>query len=177
MYDNVKVRIVKFVLSSGEVETLMTNLFDLNEAEFKELYFKRWRIEVKYDVVKNKLEMLCFWGFSENVIMQDFWISVYLANMAAIAKNEADEKIKTERIDAENKYKYQANVNTLIGSLRDRLAEAVFSRNPLQRELKLLRIITEIQKSVVPIRPDDGKTPRYENPRKSKFHHNKKSNL
>ena len=69
------------------------------------------------------------------------------------------------------------NVNTLIGSLRDRLAEAVFSRNPLYRELKLLRIITEIQKSVVPIRPDDGKTPRYENPRKSKFHHNKKSNL
>ena len=142
MYDNVKVRIVKFVLPSGEVETLMTNLFDLNEAEFKGLYFKRWRIEVKYDVVKNKLEMPCFGGFSENVIMQDFWISMYLANMAAIAKNEADEKIKTERIDAENKYKYQANVNTLIGSLRDRLAEAVFSRNTLHRELKLLRIIT-----------------------------------
>ena len=177
MYDNVKVRIVKFVLPSGEVETLMTNLFDLNEAEFKELYFKRWRIEVKYDVVKNKLEMPCFGGFSENVIMQDFWISMYLANMAAIAKNEADKKIKADRADSENKYEYQANVNTLIGSLRDRLAEAVFSRNPLHRELKLLRIITEIQKSVVPIRPDDGKTPRYENPRKSKFHHNKKSNL
>ena len=104
MYDNVKVRIVKFVLSSGEIETLMTNLFDLNESEFKELYFKRWRSEVKYDVVKNKLEMPCFGGFSENVIMQDFWISMYLANMAAIAKNEADEKIKAERADSENKY-------------------------------------------------------------------------
>ena len=101
MYDNVKVRIVKFVLPSGEVETLMTNLFDLNEAEFKELYFKRWRIEVKYDVVKNKLEMPCFGGFSENVIMQDFWISMYLANMAAIAKNEADKKIKADRADSE----------------------------------------------------------------------------
>ena len=122
-------------------------------------------------------EMPCFGGFSENVIMQDFWISMYLANMAAIAKNEADEKIKAERADSQNKYDYQANVNTVIGSLRDRLAEAVFSRNPLQRELKLLRIITEIQKSVVPIRPDDGKTPRYENPRKSRFHRNKKSNL
>ncbi|MCI5844517.1 MAG: hypothetical protein MRZ94_01920, partial [Oscillospiraceae bacterium] len=103
MYDNVKVRIVKFVLPSGEIETLMTNLFDLNEAEFKVLYFKRWHIEVKYDVVKNKLEMPCFGGFSENMIMQDFWISMYLANMAAIAKNEADEKIKAERMDSENK--------------------------------------------------------------------------
>ena len=98
MYDDVKVRIVKFTLPSGEIETLLTNLFDIDESEFKELYFRRWRIEVKYDVVKNKLEMPCFGGFSENVIMQDFWISMYLANMAAIAKNEADEKIKIRQM-------------------------------------------------------------------------------
>ena len=177
MYGNVKVRIVKFVLPSGEIESLLTNLFDLDESEFKDLYFKRWRIEVKYDVVKNKLEMPCFSGFSENVIMQDFWISIYLANMAAIAKNEADEKIKEERLDKDNKYEYQTNVNTLIGSMRDRLADAVFTRNPAQRQKKLERIILEIQKSVVPIRPDDGNTPRLENPRKTKYHHNKRSNL
>ncbi len=177
MYGHVKVRIVKFTLPSDEIETLLTNLFDLDESEFKDLYFKRWRIEVKYDVVKNKLEMPCFSGFSENVIMQDFWISMYLANMAAIAKNEADEKIKEERLDKDNKYEYQANVNTLIGSMRDRLADAVFTRNPNQRQKKLERIILEIQKSVVPIRPDDGNTPRLENPRKVKYHHNKRSNL
>lgn len=177
MYDDVKVRIVKFTLPSGEIETLLTNLFDLDESEFKDLYFRRWRIEVKYDVVKNKLEMPCFSGFSENVIMQDFWISMYLANMAAIAKNEADKKIKEERLDKDNKYEYQANVNTLIGSMRDRLADAVFTRNPNQRQKKLERIILEIQKSVVPIRPDDGNTPRLENPRKVKYHHNKRSNL
>ena len=177
MYGNVKVRIVKFTLPSGEIETLLTNLFDLDESEFKDLYFKRWRIEVKYDVVKNKLEMPCFSGFSENVIMQDFWISMYLANMAAIAKNEADEKIKEERLDKDNKYEYQTNVNTLIGSMRDRLADAVCTRNPAQRQKKLERIILEIKKSVVPIRPDDGNTPRLENPRKVKYHHNKRSNL
>ena len=177
MYDDVKVRIVKFTLPSGEIETLLTNLFDLDGSEFKDLYFRRWRIEVKYDVVKNKLEMPCFSGFSENVIIQDFWISMYLANMAAIAKNEADEKIKEERLDKDNKYEYQANVNTLIGSMRDRLADAVFTRNPNQRQKKLERIILEIQKSVVPIRPDDDNTPRLENPRKVKYHHNKRSNL
>lgn len=177
MYDEVKVRIVKFTLPSGDVETLMSNLFDLDESEFKDLYFKRWRIEVKYDVVKNKLELPCFGGFSENVIMQDFWISMYLANMAAIAKNEADVKIKEVREDKENKHEYQANVNTLIGSLRDKLADAVFSRNPAHRQKKLERIMTEIQKSVVQISHDDGETPRYENTRKVKFHHNKRSNL
>lgn len=177
MYDDVRVRIVKFTLPSGEVETLMSNLFDLDESEFKELYFKRWRIEVKYDVVKNKLELPCFGGFSENVIMQDFWISMYLANMAAIAKNEADAKIEEVRKDKNNKHEYQANVNTLIGSLRDKLADAVFSRNPAHRQKKLERIMTEMQKSVVQISHDDSETPRYENTRKVKYHHNKRSNL
>ena len=41
IYDNIKVRVVKFTLPSGEIETLLTNLFELNESEFKELYFKR----------------------------------------------------------------------------------------------------------------------------------------
>lgn len=145
--------------------------------EFCGIRFKRWRIEVKYDVVKNKLEMPCFGVFSKNVIMQDFWISMYLANMAAIAKREADEKIRDEHKDKDNKYEYQANVKTIIGSLRDKLAEAVFSRNPMQRERIHNRIFTEIQKTVVPIRLDDCNTLRYEKPRKSKFHHNKRSNL
>lgn len=177
MYDNIKVRVVKFTLPSGEIETLLTNLFELNESEFKELYFKRWRIEVEYDVVKNKLELPCFGGFSENVIMQDFWITMYLANMVAIIKNEADQEIAEERKDKDNKYEYQANVNTLIGSMRDRLADAVFSRNPAHRQKKLERILLEVKKSVVPIRPDDGNTPRYENTRKSSHHHNKRHNL
>ena len=177
MYDDLKVRIIKFELPSSEIETLMTNIFDLDVSEFKELYFKRWRIEVKYDVVKNKLEMPSFGGFTENVIRQDFWISMYLANMAAIAKSEADEKIKDARKEKDNNYDYQANVNNIIGSLRERLADAVFSRNPAHRQKKLERIILEIQRAVVPIRPDDGNTPRYENTRKTSFHHNKKHNL
>ena len=63
------------------------------------LYFKRWPVEVKFDIVKNKLEMPCFGGFTENIIMQDFWISMYLANVAAIAKYEADPKIKEQRAE------------------------------------------------------------------------------
>lgn len=177
MYDEVNVRIVKFTLPSGEIETLMTNLFDLDESKFMELYFKRWPVEVKFDIVKNKLELPCVGGFTENIIMQDFWISMYLANIAAIAKYEADQKIKEQRADKNNKYEYQANVNTLIGSLRERFAIAVFTRNPFQRIKKVKLILKEIQHSVVPIRPYDGLTPRYENTRKSKFHHNKRSNL
>lgn len=76
--------------------------------------------------MKNKLEMPYFGGFTENIIMQDFWISMYLANIAVIAKREADFEIKEQRQDKNNKYEYHANVNTLIGSLRDRFAIWIF---------------------------------------------------
>jgi hypothetical protein len=40
MVDETTVRVVKFQLSSGETETLVTNLFALPVGEFSELYFK-----------------------------------------------------------------------------------------------------------------------------------------
>ena len=36
------VRVVLFLLKTGEAETLLTNLFDLPEGEFPELYAMRW---------------------------------------------------------------------------------------------------------------------------------------
>ena len=54
----IQVRVIKFLLDSGEEEVLITNLTDkrLGKNAFKKLYFMRWPIETKYDIVKNKLE-------------------------------------------------------------------------------------------------------------------------
>jgi hypothetical protein len=41
------VRVVKFELPGGEVETLITDLFELPEECFPKLYFMRWPIETK----------------------------------------------------------------------------------------------------------------------------------
>ena len=48
------------------------------------------------DIVKNKLELPCFAGCTENVILQDFWITMYLANMVAIARNEENTEINED---------------------------------------------------------------------------------
>ena len=170
------VRVVKFPLPSDEVETLITDLYGLDEGSFPELYFKRWPVEVKYDIVKNKLELPNFTGWSGNVIRQDFWISMLLANVAATAKTEADARIREERAGKGNKYEYQSNVNTVIASLRSRFADAVFEADPIARIAKVDRIINEVAKSVVPVRPDRN-VERKKNSRKVKYHHNKKSNV
>ena len=172
----ISVRVVKLTLPSGETETLITNLFSLETELFLSLYFKRWPVEVKYDIVKNKLELPNFSGFTKNILMQDFWISMYLANMAAIAKAEADLKIQETRKEKNNKYAYQANVNLVIASFREQFALAVFSKSPEERIQKVNAIIYEVAASASPIRPNLN-PPRYLHPRSSKFHHNKKSNL
>ena len=68
MLDGMRVRVVKFILPSGQTETLITDLFDMPESRFQELYFLRWGVEEKYDVVKNKLELPNFTGRTVNVL-------------------------------------------------------------------------------------------------------------
>jgi hypothetical protein len=43
----IKLRVIKFIISSGGIETLITNLFDrrMGENAFCKLYFNRWPIE------------------------------------------------------------------------------------------------------------------------------------
>lgn len=173
--NGIRVRVIKFALASGEIETLITDLFDLDESVFKELYFLRWPVEIKFDIVKNKLELPNFTGFSENILRQDFWISMVLANAVSVAKSEADETIKNEREEKENRYEYQANVNNIIASMRHRFADAVFCPNPVLRMIRINKILQEIASSVVPKRPDRAVTRK--SARKTKYHHNKKYNV
>lgn len=50
-------------------------------------------------------------------------------------------------------------MNTLSVSLRDKLADAVFINDPAPRQKKLESIMTEIQKSVLSLRPGDRTAP------------------
>jgi hypothetical protein len=167
------IRVIKFQLSSGEIETLITNLFDLPFEEFPKLYFKRWPIEIKYDVVKNKLLLENFTGYTKNVIFQDFWATMYLTNVAAVAKEEANTEAQKERQGSGNKYEYAPNLNQVIATLKDYLARACFTKSIEERERCMNFIMAAIKRSMVPIRPNRT-VKRPASPRKAKFHHNRK---
>ena len=173
--EGVNVRVVKFLLPSREVETLITNLFEMPTLRFESLYFLRWPVEIKYDIIKNKLELPNFTGHTVNIIYQDFWISMLLANVASIAKADADRIVQIRKTGKENKYDYQTNVNNIVASLRDRFADAVFCSNPVIRTIRVNRIIHEVSLSAVPKRP--GRKIARNDARNVKYHHNKKSNV
>ena len=173
---NVSLRVIRVLLPSGETETLITNLFDLPYEQFMPLYFRRWPVETKYDILKNKLELCNFTGCSPNAILQDFWASIHLANIAALAKAEADQAIRAFRVSSGNKYTYQANTAQLIGSLKDRFICACLLQNGRRRRRAIQNIIDEIASSVSPIRPNRSFC-RNPWPRKAKFCFNRRSNI
>jgi hypothetical protein len=172
----IKVRVIKFRLSSGEIETLITNLMDkkISVNTFKKLYFKRWPIETKYNEIKNKLEIENFSGRLVDNIRQDFFVTMLLTNLAADFFTEAQEEVEKEQKGKENKYKYKVNVNHEIGVLKDRLILAMLEDDDRKRGEKFQEIVDLLQKRLIPIRPNRS-NPRAI-PRKAKFHHNHKSN-
>lgn len=169
------VRVLKFPLPSGEEETLITNMFEQPETCFPELYFMRWPIETKFDVVKNKLELENFTGRTVNSILQDFWAAMHVTNLVALAKRDARELVQAQRKDKDNKYTYVPNTSQLIGALKDMLVVACLASSSKKRCRSLDKITAEITRAVIPLRPGRS-SPRNPYPREVKFHHNHKSN-
>lgn len=150
-----KVRVIKLILPSGEIETLVTNLArnKFKKLEFEELYFKRWPIETKYNTIKNKLKLETFSGRTLISVQQDFYATVFIANLVSIAKVMADESIEEMNQEKDLKYDYQVNESMLIGHLKNRLVKCLLVKNNKRRSKLLSEMIEDATLNRVPIRP------------------------
>lgn len=173
--DGSVIRVIKFELSSGQVETLLTNDNEHKTEEFKQLYFMRWGIECTYLILKNRFQLENFTGKTEITIKQDFWATILASTMLMILEEDVNEQIRKRREDKDNKYEYQVNRNKFVGIMKDDLIYAFTARTPKGLTTRMNKIIQRAVEYVCPIKP--GRTvPRAENKRKTKFHHNHKSN-
>jgi hypothetical protein len=146
--ERIQVRVIKFRLPSGVIETLITDLMDTRYGikTFKALYFKRWPIETKYDEIKNKLEIENFSGRLVDNILQDFYATMILTNLAAEFYGEAQETVEKKQLEKENKWQYQVNVNHEIGVLKDRLIQTLLIDDHKKRSEKFDEVIKLLEK-------------------------------
>ena len=152
------VRAVRVDLPSGEAELLFTNLGtdEFKTDEFLSLCHFRWGVEGKYNLLKNKLDIESFSGRSLHTVLQDFWATMFLANIAAGAKRDADSAIEGEIADGGRKLKYEeyrANENLLIGRLKDNFIMILFEDDGLKRTILMRKLIDRIASHWVPVRP------------------------
>jgi hypothetical protein len=175
--NGVKIRVYKFNLPSGMVETLVTNAFDIPADNLPELYFLRWHVEGKYDVLKNKLELENFSGTTNNAILQDFWISITLSIIVSIVKEEANEKLQERLKDKDNLLEQKPNVSQLVGSLKSDFVLACRLPTDELRKEALDDLIDVISRSVTTVRPDREPHERKGDHKKKQYPMNRKSNI
>ena len=146
-----KFRVIKLMLPSGEIETLITNLErnEFGESEFMYLYSLRWGIETKYDILKNKLQIEDFSGKTKTSVLQDFYATIYLSNIATAVKYESDKIIATEDDSKFLKHTYSTNENILIGKLKNNLILIMLNDNPEMREVLLNKLIKRLSRCKV----------------------------
>lgn len=171
------IRLVRVMLSSGELEVLITSLLDEIEypnSVFMPLYFKRLGIETRYDVLKNSLRIENFLGLSEIVIQQDFFITLLIANMEALLREEVNQVVKVKY--PFRKYEYQVNISACIHLLRDRMVDLLLGNKPQEILDYLAKIFAQNIKPMRPNRSFIRKSDQYRTKKKPEMVKNRKIN-
>lgn len=173
--DGRKIRVLKFYLPSGTLETLITNDFDLDKNLFRQCYFLRWPVEENYKLIKEKIGLTNFRGYSENSILQEFWIAILLANLTLAIKKETDGIIDSTINQKNNKHRYMTNMNELVGCLSRRLPEYMESDTLTEKFAVIQDIFTFAISHRVRDKKGCGESNPRNIPRKVKHHYNNKA--
>ena len=151
----IRFRLITITLNTGENEYLLTNLFDeeMTLSEFSMLYHLRWSIETKFSDLKVKMQMENFTGNTPISIYQDFYATLYLANLAGVLAFENRDEIEAIHNTPENKLTYKLNINMTISALKQNVIALLSCPSPQHSAALLINIARRLQGCVVPVRP------------------------
>jgi hypothetical protein len=150
------VRVIRVMISDNVEEVLISSLVDkkIKPDDFKTLYFKRWKVEIKYDELKSRLQIENFTGASKIAIEQDFYVSIHLSNMIELARKQSDDVICNKQAEKTLKHSHKTNLNILIGTLKDKLILMMLEKSESKRNKMFDKIMETVSKSSVPIRKE-----------------------
>ena len=100
--------------------------------------------------------------------MQDFYATIYLANIAAFAAEEAGERILIADEGRNLNYHRQANRNRTIAKLRDLFLRLIMEPDPVLRDAILEKLIVSVAKYPLPVVP--RRSPLRKIPRSKRFY-------
>lgn len=161
-----RVRLLRIVLDSGQVEVLATSLLDATTfpyALFKELYHQRWPVEEDYKVIKLRAEVENWSGKIPLTVFQDFHAKVFTTNLTAILAHPAQAEVA--RQSQTKRYRYQVNFAHTLSCMKDTVV--LLLQHPGHTALLEALWDTMIH-TIEPIRPE-RKFPRRKGPRRKRF--------
>ena len=149
----IKIRMIKVALPDGEIEVLLTNLFDdkiFTLKKMRELYFMRWKVETTYNKQKNQLQMEIFSGHRVVCIEQDYAAGLFVANLQSIIEKQCEQEVT--KVAKSRRYKYKINRNISWASIKNRILKLFIQVNDSFTTLMELQHL--FVKNLEPVRPD-----------------------
>jgi hypothetical protein len=139
-----KFRVVRFLLDTGEYETLATSLpRSISPAEIKELYHARWGIETAFRELKYGLGLVNLHGKKDDFVKQEIFAAMTMANFCSRIANEV-----VIGKNSGNIHEYKVNMTMAIYLCRQ------FYRTQNADTKKLLQDIARYTEPVRPGRQD-----------------------
>lgn len=118
----VRVRLVKIELETGQIEVLATSLVDEAEAtreHLNELYGLRWGVETYLDRIKNIFEVERLSGTSVRTIEQDVYGTVFLATFESVLSTRANREIEERSRERGHRHTQQVNRRVSYSAMID----------------------------------------------------------
>ena len=147
---SINCRLTRVELVGGETEIMLTSLTDgkkISVADTKDLYGKRWPIEDSYKTFKNKVCIENFSGKTENAVMQDFYVKIFIMNLTAVAIRPINIALSKESVKV--KYPHQVNIIEALATMK-RAVVSLFVTGKVTKGIK--RLIARVSKITEPIR-------------------------
>ena len=143
---------IHFPLADGTTEYLVTNIMphQLNFEKFTELYYLRWGIESKYREFKNRLEIESFNSIKPVSIRQEFFAAMYLSNLTAMVKKDADSIVV---LNIDNKHDYQSNRSYILNRIKSKIIFLLMSPVNICFE-KIFQLVKDASKVLSIVRPE-----------------------
>lgn len=170
--ESLTLRSIHFLLEDGNIEYLVTNLMpeQMAAANFPDLYRLRWGVESKYRELKNRLEIEAFNCVKPVSARQEFFAAMYLSNLAAIIKSQADSKIGASD---DNRHDYQSNRSYILNRIKSCIIRLLCSSLSVCSKM-ICRIVEESSKVLSIVRPD-RKFGRYRKHTRRRYYNHMKS--
>lgn len=157
-------RLIKVELSTGETEILCTSLMDTEiypTDEFKALYHHRWSEEEGFKLLKSRIELERFTGKTALAVRQDFHARVLLLTLTAVYAYPIEERVRAEfKADEQRTHSQKINRTNAISNMQ-KISVSLFFKNITEKALTFFDEIVYRTRELI--------RPNRKNPRKHKI--------
>ncbi len=148
--NTIKVRFVNITLSTGEIETIMTNLDDqeFTSDDINYIYQKRWGIETSYAHLKESMMITNISSSKDTIIKQEVYSQMMVYNIMQSIVNDIEGEINQDQY----KHHMKININMAVGFVKRFLVKILLEEDKNKKEELSNQLFHNILRNIVPIR-------------------------